>query len=62
MANVLLNSRSLPALAYGSRSVSDQGTTLRASDLHNARATILNPFFNLQLRPPIYMGLLLRNV
>ena len=22
----------------------DQGTTLRASDLHNARATILNPF------------------
>ena len=26
--------------------VSDQGTTLRASDLHNARATILNPFNN----------------
>ena len=25
---------------------SDQGTTLRASDLHNARATILNPFSN----------------
>ena len=24
--------------------VSDQGTTLRASDIHNARATILNPF------------------
>ena len=23
-----------------------QGTTLRASDLHNARATILNPFNN----------------
>ena len=34
----------VPALAYGSCSVSDQGTTLRASDLHNARATILNPF------------------
>ena len=33
-----------PALAYGSCRVSDQGTTLRASDLHNARATILNPF------------------
>ena len=30
--------------AYGSCRVSDQGTTLRASDLHNARATILNPF------------------
>ena len=35
-----------PALAYGSCRVSDQGTTLRASDLHNARATILNPFNN----------------
>ena len=29
---------------YGSCRVSDQGTTLRASDLHNARADILNPF------------------
>ena len=34
----------VPALAYGSCRVSYQGTTLRASDLHNARATILNPF------------------
>ena len=34
----------VPALAYGSCRVSDQGTTLGASDLHNARATILNPF------------------
>ena len=34
----------VPALAYGTCRVSDQGTTLRASDLHNARATILNPF------------------
>ena len=34
----------VPALAYGSCRVSDQGTTLRASDLHNAGATILNPF------------------
>ena len=34
----------VPALAYGSCRVSDQGTTLRASDLHNARSTILNPF------------------
>ena len=25
-----------------------QGTTLRASDLHNARATILNPFYNME--------------
>ena len=32
----------VPARAVGE--VSDQGTTLRASDLHNARATILNPF------------------
>ena len=30
-------------LAYGSSRVFDQGTTLRASDLHNARATSLNP-------------------
>ena len=37
----------VPALAYGSCRVSDQGTTLRASDLHNARATILNPFSTL---------------
>ena len=29
---------------YGSCRDSDQGTTLRASDLHNSRATILNPF------------------
>ena len=36
----------VPALAYGSCRVSDQGTTLRASDLHNARSTILNPFNN----------------
>ena len=34
----------VPALAYGSCRVSDQGTTLRAADLHNARPTILNPF------------------
>ena len=34
----------VPALAYSLCRVSDQGTTLRASDLHNARATILNPF------------------
>ena len=38
----------VPALAYGSCRVSDQGTTLRASDLHNARATILNPFNHLR--------------
>ena len=30
--------------AYGSCRVSEQGTTLRASDLRNARVTILNPF------------------
>ena len=36
----------VPALAYGSCRVSDQGTTLRASNLHNARTTILNPFIN----------------
>ena len=36
----------VPALAYNSCLVSDQGTTLRASDLHNVRATILNPFNN----------------
>ena len=34
-------------VTYGSCRVSDQGTTLRASDLHNARATILNPFNNI---------------
>ena len=37
----------VPALAYGSCRVSDQGTTLRASDIHNAQATILNPFNNI---------------
>ena len=39
-----------PALAYGSCRVSDQGTTLSASDLHNARATILNPFYNMDYK------------
>ena len=34
----------VPAPAYGSCRISDQGTTLRASDLHNAWATILNLF------------------
>ena len=27
-----------------------QGTTLSASDLHNARATILNPFYNMECK------------
>ena len=27
-----------------------QGTTLRASDLHIARATILNPFYNMEYK------------
>ena len=36
----------VPAFTYGSWRVSDQGTTLRASDLHNARATIHNHFNN----------------
>ena len=27
-----------------------QGTTLSASDLHNARATILNPFYNVEYK------------
>ena len=28
----------------------NQGTTLSASDLHNARATILNPFYNMEYK------------
>ena len=27
-----------------------QGTTLSASDLHNARTTILNPFYNMEYK------------
>ena len=27
-----------------------QGTTLSASDLHNAQATILNPFYNMEYK------------
>ena len=34
--------------ACGSCRDSDQDTTLRASHLHNARATILNPFHNIE--------------
>ena len=34
----------------GSCRVSNQGTTLRASDLHNARATILNHFYNMEYK------------
>ena len=37
---------SVPALAHGSGRASDQGTNLRAFDLHNAQSTILNPFGN----------------
>ena len=40
----------VPALAFGSCRASDQGTTLRASDLHNARANILNPFYNMEYK------------
>ena len=47
----------VPALAYGSCGVSDQGTTLRASDLHNARATSLNPFTNSHSRDTLRGGL-----
>ena len=39
-----------PSNVYGSCRVSDQGTTLHASDLHNARATILNPFYNMEYK------------
>ena len=34
----------VPAIAHGSCRVSNHGTSLRLSDLHKARATILNPF------------------
>ena len=44
--NTALRLGCIPAWAYGSCRVSDQGTTMRASDLHHARATILNPFNN----------------
>ena len=36
--------------------VSDQGTTLRASDLHNARATILNPINQIKFSYYDYNG------
>ena len=38
-----------PARAVGECRRS-QGTTLSASDLHNARATILNPFYNMEYK------------
>ena len=44
VARALWRSEALRVVPYGSCRVSDQGTTLRASDLHNARATILNTF------------------
>ena len=37
----------VPAPVYGPCRIFDQNTTLRAVDLHNARATILNPFINM---------------
>ena len=37
-----------PARAVGEGR--SQGTTLSASDLHNARATILNPFYNMEYK------------
>ena len=41
--------RAVPWLRPAPCRVSDQGTTLRASDLHNARATILNPFYHREI-------------
>ena len=39
-----------PARAVGECREGSQGTTLSASDLHNARATILNPFYNMEYK------------
>ena len=40
----------LAGLCLGRRQGRSQGTTLSASDLHNARATILNPFYNMEYK------------
>ena len=39
-----------PARAVGECRDVAKGTTLNASDLHNARATILNPFYNMEYK------------
>ena len=39
-----------PARAVRQVQGRSQGTTLSASDLHNARATILNPFYNMEYK------------
>ena len=44
VARALWRSEALRVVPWLQIMVSDQGATLRASDLHNARATILNPF------------------
>ena len=45
----------VPAFANGSCRVSEQGTTLCVSYLHNARATILNPYSKWYWNIYIYM-------
>ena len=37
-----------PARAVGECKDVGQGTTISTSDLHNARATIRNPFYNME--------------
>ena len=54
----MLWSETLHGLCFGRRPCTtrrrvqgrSQGTTLRASDLHNARTTILNPFYNMEYK------------
>ena len=48
VARALQGSEALRVVPWLRAGFSDQGTTLRASDLHNARATIFNPFNNAQ--------------
>ena len=49
-------------MAYRLCRVSDQGTALRASDLHNARPTILNPFnITFKKQPVITFRIHIRN-
>ena len=50
VARALWNSEARRVAPWSETMICSQGTTLSACDLHNARATILNPFYNMEYK------------
>ena len=50
VARALWRSEARRVVPWSETKVGDQGTTLSVPDLHNAQATILNPFYNMEYK------------